>query len=107
MSRSPALHDLRMPVTIERLQARDRDGVPVLQTSLVSSAWAFIQPVLKPRLSEDSPFITHQITVRIRQALSTDCRVKTADGRAFKVHHTIRDEDDRDLQLLLCEAITS
>jgi len=39
------LIDLRTPISIERLQNSDINGVPVQQANLVATGWASIEPV--------------------------------------------------------------
>jgi head-tail adaptor len=98
-----------LPVSIERLQAGDNNGQPTVQATLVSACWAKLEAVSHQRLSspEDSPALTHRLTIRLRQPVTSDCRVRATDGRIFKVHQARSLDDDSDLQLLLCEEITS
>lgn len=103
----PKLIDLRTPVTIEQLQNSDLNGVPLQQAAVIATGWAAIEAVFQPRLGEDSPFITHRVTLRLRQDVPTDCRLLTQDAHSFKVHHARRFEEDADLQLLFCEEITA
>jgi head-tail adaptor len=101
------LIDLRTPISIEQLQNRDINGVPVQQANLVATGWASIEPVSQLRLGEDSPFVTHRITLRLRKSVTIECRLITQEGRSFKVLHARRLDDDDDLQLLFCEEITA
>ena len=102
------LRTFNMPVTIERLEAGDSNGMPSLQAHVVGSCWAQIETLSHLRLTplEDSPFLTHRVTLRLRQPVTADCRVTCADARIFKVHQARSVDEDRDLQLLLCEEIT-
>jgi head-tail adaptor len=97
-----------LPVSIERLRAEDSNGQPAIQAELVSACWAKLEAIDHPRPTalEDSPLFTHRLTIRLRQPITNDCRVSSADGRMFKVHHARKLEEDSDLQLLLCEEIT-
>ncbi len=105
MRRLPKLRDLRIAVTIERLQQQEQAGAPTVAISVIASAWAAIEPIARPpsTVLDESPLMTHQIMVRLRQPLSTDCRIRTADGRLFRILHVRRCDEDSDLQSLTCE----
>lgn len=81
-----------LPVSIERLQAGDNNGQPTVQATLVSACWAKLEAVSHQRLSspEDSPALTHRLTIRLRQPVTSDCRVRATDGRRVSMRLSAR-----------------